>query len=218
MQKELAVVGFDRLSEYIYRASWSTTEVEHFLYFGADSRQYFTAEFGLRNLKAEEFGVESMVKYGHQNFRLWQMQRDPATACSMMFSLGTLSKISRDPWPRVRLPTISGHDLATLTAGFVRQNLLPIIEHVTDLETYLAFLLTDREPNPWLTGANLMIRVAQVVAVAAQLGRSNVEIREFVRPYDRMIEKRMQHIAIKSLTGIDMYVDGLLVDWLSPTP
>jgi len=50
------------------------------------------------------------------------------------------------------------------------------------------------------------------------LAAVNAEIREFVRPYDRMIEKRMQHIAIKSLTGIDMYVDGLLVDWISRMP
>jgi len=87
MQKELAGIGFDRLSKHIYRATWSATEVEHFLYFGADSRQYFTAEFGLRNLKAEEFGVEAIVKYGHPNFQLWQMRRDPATACCMMFNL-----------------------------------------------------------------------------------------------------------------------------------
>lgn len=215
MQKELAVIGYDRLRKYIYRAAWSTAEVEHFLYFGQDSRQYFTAQFGLRNPVAEEFGIEEMVKYGHPNFELFLKERDSATECSMTFGFSGLDKFSWDPWPRVRLTKISGHDLIVLVTGFVRQNLLPIIETITDLETYLAFLVTDRDPNRWIVTPNHMIRAAQIVAVAAQLGRSNEEIRELLRPYDRQIEGRMRHIANDTVTGIDMYVDRLLSDWAS---
>jgi hypothetical protein len=112
---------------------------------------------------------------------------------------------------------ISGHDLAMLLVSLVRQNLFPIVETITDLQTYYAFLLTDRDPNPWLTSSNPMIRVAQVVAVSAQLGRSNAEIRELLRPYDRMIEKRMRYIANDTVTGVDIYVDRLLSDWSSRT-
>jgi hypothetical protein len=215
MQMNLAAVGYICLSKNVYRASWSTAEVEHFLYFGTDSRRYFTAEFGLRNPEAEEFGIEAIAKYGHPNFQLWQREQNSATECSMTFGFAGLNEISRESWPRVRLPMIDGHDLAMMVASFVRQNLLPIIETITDLETYLAFLLTDRKPNPWLTSKNLMIRAAQVVAVSAQLGRSDADIRELLRPYDRLIEKRMHHIAINTMTGIDMYVDKLLSDWAS---
>jgi hypothetical protein len=215
LQRELAAIGYGRLSKYVYYASWSTAEVEHFLYFGKDSRQYFTAEFGLRNPDAEEFGIGAIVKYGHPNFQLWLRERDSATECSMTFGFASLDKLSRDSWPRVRLPKISGHDLASLVKGFVHQNLLPIIESITDLQTYLAFLLTDRDPNPWLTSKNLMIRAAQVVAVSAQLGRSNAEIRELLSPYDRLIENRMRHIANDAVTGFDVYVDRLLSDWSS---
>jgi hypothetical protein len=90
--------------------------------------------------------------------------------------------------------------------------LLPIIESITDLQTYLAFLLADREPNRWVISPNHMIRAAQIVSVAAQLGRSNVEIRDLLRPYDRQIENRMRHIANGKVTSTDVYVDGLLSD------
>ena len=166
MQRELAAVGYDRLRKFIYRASWSTAAVEHFLYFGKDSRQYFTAEFGLRNPDADQFGVETMVKYGHHpNFQLWARERD-ATTCSMTFDFGRLDKYSFTLWPRVRLPEISGQDLANLVIGVVRQNLLPVIASITDLQSYLDFLLADRDPNRWLASKNLMIRAAQVVAVS----------------------------------------------------
>lgn len=213
MQRELVAIGYDRLRKYVYRASWSTAEVEHFLYFGKDSRQYFTAEFGLRNPVAEEFGIEELVKYGHPNVEFFLKERDSAIECSMTFGFSGLDKFSRDPWPRVRLTNISGHDLVVLVTGFVRQNLLPIIDSITDLQTYLTFLVTDRDPNRWIVTKNHMIRAAQIVAVAAQLGRTNEEIRELLRPYDRQIEGRMRHIAKDTVTGIDMYVDSLLSDW-----
>lgn len=60
-----------------------------------------------------------------------------------------------------------------------------------------------------------MIRAAQVVAVSAQLGRSDAEIHELLRPYKGLIQNRMHHIAVNTLTGIDMYVDELFSDWAS---
>ncbi len=214
MQKELAGIGYDRLRKYIYRASWGTTAVEHFLYFGKDSHQYFTAEFGLRNPDADQFGIEAIAKYGHPNHQLWLRERDAATACSMTFEFARLDKFSRNLWPRVRLPEISGQDLANLVAGFVRQHLLPIIASITDLQSYLAFLLADRDPNRWLVSRNLMIRAAQVVAVSAQLGHSHAETKELLRPHADLIETGMRH-ARDTVTGFDMYVDRLLSDWAS---
>jgi hypothetical protein len=213
MKKELVAIGYDRLSKYAYRASWSTAEVEHFLYFGQDSRQYFVARFGLRNPTAEEFGIEAIAKYGHPNVQLWLRERDAATACSMTFGFAGLDTFSQSPWPRVHLSTISGGDLAILVAEFARQNLLPFVETITDLQTYLAFVVADREPNRWLASVNHMIRAAQVVAVAAQLGRSDAEIRELLRPYDSQIEGRIRHIAADTTMGIDTYLDSLLSDW-----
>jgi len=179
MRRELAGIGYGRFRKYIYRASWSTAEVEHFLYFGKDPRQYFTANFGLRNPDAEAFGIEAITKYGHSNFQHWARQRD-ATECSMIFEFDRLDNLSGHLWPRVRVPEISGQDLANLVAGFVRQNLLPIIQGITDLESYLTFLVADRDPNRWLLSLNLMIRTAQVVAVSAQLGHSHAETKELL--------------------------------------
>lgn len=215
MQRELNTVSYRRLSKYIYRASWSTREVEHFLYFEKDSHKYFVAWFGLRNDIVEEFSIASAVRYQHENFQLTLKGRDPSTACSMKFVFGSLDEFSQNPWPRVHLSNISGHDLAILVSGFVRQSLIPSIGSIVDLQAYLAFLLADQEPNRWPTTNNHMIRVAQIVAVAAQLGRSSSEIKELLRPYDHQIEQRMRWIANHTVTGIDMYVDRLLSDWAS---
>lgn len=214
MKRELAVIGYDRMTKSIYRASWSTAKVEHFLYFGKDSRQYFTAQFGLRNPDADKFGIEELIKYGHPNFGLFLRDRD-ATECSMTFEFGALDKFSRNSWPRVRVTDISGPDLATLVTGFIRKHLLPIIDTITDLQTYFAFLVTDRDPNRWIVSKNDMIRVAQIVAVAAQLGRSKTEVRELLKPYNRQIDLGMRYIANATVTGADMYVDKLFSDWAS---
>ena len=214
MQKELLAIGYDRFRKYIYRASWSTAAVENFLYFGKDSRQYFSAEFGLRNPDAEEFGIEAITKYGHPNHQLWLRERDATTACSMTFEFDRFDKLSRNSWSRVRLPEISGDELASLVAGFVRQNLLPIVASVTDLQSYLAFLLTEREPHPWFA-SNLMIRAAQVVAVSAQLGHSHAKTRELLRPHGNSIEKEISRSGNHTVTTFDMYVDKLQSDWAS---
>ncbi|MBX3446185.1 MAG: hypothetical protein KF765_05485 [Parvibaculaceae bacterium] len=213
MQTNLAGIGYERLRKYIYRASWSTPHVEHFLYFGQDSRRYFMAQFGLRNPDAQQFGIAAMVKYGHPNFQLWAKELDVAVDCSMTFHFASLDKVSLTSFPRVRVPDIGGSELTNLVVDFIRGNLLPVIDAITDLESYLAFIVADRPPNPWLISPNHMIRVAQVVALAAQLGRSGDEIRELLRPYDSQIEKRMRYIANDTVTGVDMYIDKLLADW-----
>jgi hypothetical protein len=123
-RRDIAIVGYDRLSKYVYRASWSTAEVEHFTYFGIDSRQYVTADFGLRNPEAEEFAIQAIVKYGHPNFRTWTRERDSATECSMRFGFASLNNVSQNSWPRVHLSTISGYALAALIVGCLRQNVL----------------------------------------------------------------------------------------------
>lgn len=222
MRKELAAIGYDglgkqrmpkewkRFGKYVYRASWSTAEVEHFLYLGEDTRRYFTAEFGLRNPAALEFSIEAMAKYEHANVRLL-LEKSDLTTASMGFNLGCLKEISQSPWPRIHLSEISDGDLAIFVADFVRQNLLPFVQTITDLQSYFSFIVNDQAPNPWLIGN--MSRAAQVVAVAAQLGRSDAEIRELLRPYESRIQGEMRHIAADKTMGIDTYLDSLISDW-----
>jgi hypothetical protein len=49
MKEEMLAIGFIQRSRFVYEASWGSQYVEHFIYFGEDSRQYLVARFGLRN-------------------------------------------------------------------------------------------------------------------------------------------------------------------------
>lgn len=134
----------------------------------------------------------------------------------MTFEFGRLDKYSGKLWPWVRLPEITGHDLAVFVAGFVGERLLPVIRGVTDLQAYLAFLLDDREPHPWFA-TNYLMRAAQVVATSAQLGVSQAEAKRFLQPYEDSITKVLHNIGSGAVTRADVYVDNLLSDWASRT-
>src|SRR5882672_2509272 len=150
MSKEMLAIGYIRLAKFVYRASWSSKDVEHFVYFEIDSRQYFAASFGLRNEAAEKFGIASMVKYGHPNYGKVQWHRDLSIECSTSFVFGRIDRFSRRLWPRIFTPEITGSELAVFVANFIGQYILPIIKRVNDLNGLFEFLIVDAEPHPWL--------------------------------------------------------------------
>jgi hypothetical protein len=57
----LSELGYVRLKRLTYKASWSSTDVEHLLFaslFGGGN--YFLCDFGIRNLGAEQFALECL--------------------------------------------------------------------------------------------------------------------------------------------------------------
>lgn len=212
MKTEMSSIGYVRKSKYVYRASWSSDHVEHFIFLGKDSRRYIVADFGLRNSIAEEFGIASIVKYGHPNFRVMLEHRDPSTACSMRFGFGRIDKFSGKLWPRIRIPEITGSELAAFVATFISQHVFPVTRHVTGLNSLLDFLIVDAEPHPWFA-VNYAIKTAHIVAISSQLGLGRNEIRELLKPHEDAIKLVPGGKIRDPKSYVDRYVDQLLLDW-----
>jgi hypothetical protein len=166
------------------------------------------------NPAAESFGLEAMLNYGHISYRLTRGSIDTETEYSMQFDFARLDKFSFKHWPRIRVPEVNGQELAVFVARFVSQHLDPYIKDITDLQTYLAFLTSDREPYPWFA-SNPMTRAAQVVAVSRQLGLSREKIRDLLRPYDDSIMRGLARAARDANPSVDKYIDNLLLDWVN---
>ena len=81
-----ASYGYDRSTRHTYRASWSTNEVEHFIFIEQvrKSRSDLTARFGFRNPTAESFGLRSLRSHGGKLYRT--LQHGEAPVCLMNFS------------------------------------------------------------------------------------------------------------------------------------
>lgn len=211
MRKELVTLGYSRRTKFTYQASWGTKQVEHFVYLGKDSRQYLVGRFGLRNPRAEAFGVESLIKYGHPNHRTTLQQYDPKTACSINFEFGRLDNFSQKLWPRFRTTDVSGSDLAILVSKFIGENIIPVVKHLVTLSAFLNFLVADQEPTPWFV-TNPLVRAAQVVATARQLGLGERKILAFLTSQERLISANLvdtQH----HTDAAEKLVEQLVSDW-----
>src|SRR5262249_32628055 len=55
---------------FIYKALWSTREVEHFIFFSQDPMQKaaIIGQFGVRNPQVEAFSIAAIREYGGQVF------------------------------------------------------------------------------------------------------------------------------------------------------
>lgn len=214
MKKEMLAIGYVRQSKFLYKASWGSAAVEHFLYFGKDSRQNFVARFGLRNRAAENFGIDSLMKYGHPNYRTAFGYRDPETACSISFDFARIDKFTMTSWPWIYLPEIEGSELAVFVADFIRKYIFPVIRHIIELKGLFDFLVADVEPCPWYA-SNQAIRVAHIVAVGCQLGIGKDEIRRLVTPHELAITKSFGFKVpkLEPKACVDRYVEDLFSDW-----
>lgn len=210
--RELSSIGYFRRRRLIYQASWGTNDVEHFIYVEKGSRQYLVCRFGLRNRLAEAFGLESLAKYGHPNFRITLRQRDRELDCSIIFEFGRLDAFSHSLWPRVYIPNARGSEIAILIADFVRENILPLMQPIVTLETFLNFLVSDSELWRWYSSSRIM-RVAQIVATAGQLGLSKQEIRRMLTPHERLIAIEFGEDEIAPASCTDRYLEQVMSDW-----
>jgi hypothetical protein len=182
----MADVGYRRIKRHIYRAEWSTADVEHFVYFQlwGVSKAYLSADFGVRNKEATSFAVRSIKAYGGQIYQI--MRHDDRTDCVMVFSLGQLASWA----PRHSLRWL-GMPSATLSETIKRDigiKLLPLMQSVTSLDSQLSFLLEDTEEHAWIY-SNGAIRAAIIINLATRIGWTPDEIRTVLRPH----HNRMRH-------------------------
>jgi hypothetical protein len=176
----MANLGYQWLKRHVYRADWSTSDVEHFMYFSlyGTPEDFVTADFGVRNREAEIFALGAIKIYGGNLYQLLQYNEETDTF--MRFSLGTLAS-----WglrSSLRISTMSGVALARKIQADVIEKLLPVIRSVRNMNNLLSLLLTDAEPYPWVR-CNGAIRATEIIHLAVRVGMNSAEIRKLLKPY-----------------------------------
>jgi hypothetical protein len=202
----------------LFKASWSSNEVEHFIYLGSDIKhhKYLVGKFGMRSPIAEKFSIESMVAHGHPNFGLTLEERarwnDSKCACALTYEFQRFDRARKKVEPRIFLPNAEPAYMASFISSFVSDQLLPVIQHITNSDAFLRFLIRDVEPCRWFC-ASPAIRAAQIVAVGSKLGADKYQIRHWLEPYERLITNNLCISLSDPKSCVDWYVDRVAADW-----
>jgi hypothetical protein len=181
--QSLAELGYLRVKKLIYRASWSSADVEHFVFFTLyGGGNYLAAEFGIRNPDAQCFAVECLQLYGGRLFQNFHV--DPLFGCPMRFSLGRMVG-----WPSrssLVVSEMSEEALAAKIKDDVRIALFPVVRSVLVSADLFSLLAKDVEPCRWyvVSGA---IRAAMLAHLGRQMGMPTSEIEATLQPYMKNI-------------------------------
>jgi hypothetical protein len=178
-------VGYQALRRDVYKATWSSEEVEHFIYFSwyGQREELLAAHCGIRNPCAEAFSVRSIRTYGGE-FLFNALAYDECTSCTMRFSFERLSKIN---WPLNSL-MLPGSELAASVRGLVKERVLPVVSSMVDIDTILSLFVSDSEPCPWFV-SNGAIRAAQIVALAKRKGIEDAQVTEMLKSRESNISR-----------------------------
>lgn len=189
----------------IYRAVFSSPEIEHFLYLGSDisRHKYLVGKFGFRAAVAERFSVAALAKYGHPNHQLWVAANQSRFRCVMSFDLDRASALTG----RIsfRVPVSGSLTELNEYVTFQLSSLLPFIREITTLSQFLEILSSDSEPWPWFA-TNPILRAAQVVAVGRHLSVPEQKIREMLLPVSALICRNLLS------PDFDSFLLGLTID------
>lgn len=180
----MADIGYECVKCHIYRAEWSTLEVEHFVYFQIYGTQgeYLAADFGIRNEEAESFAVRSIQAYGGDIYQL--LRHDDRTDCFMRFSIGELASWGGNS--SLKLSTMLVAEISEKIKDDIVQQLFPFVRSVTGANRLLSLLLLDVEPYPWIR-CNGAMRAAMIVNLALGLGIHPKEIHGLLGPHNKQI-------------------------------
>jgi hypothetical protein len=197
--------GYQLINDGVYRAIWSTVEVEHFIYLHEPQRvtSYFGADFGIRNFMAEVFSCNVIHAYGGELLKLFRCAEP--TSCAMRFSFARLK-----PPPRP-MPFTESNDFILNLPGLLESHLMPIVRNVASLNGFFSILTSDVDSFSW-AASNGAIRAAQIVAVAGQLGVNHMTVREILKSRMSLIA----HGGSKSSlirSNPDAYIEVILRDW-----
>jgi hypothetical protein len=183
---ELLKLGYASPAPKIFRAKWSSNEVEHFLYFRYGRLNWSVqVDFGIRNGPADLFATECMRLYGGEPYRSGMKpgQFDCLTRCS----LGRLAD-----WSSLFSLQIAGiagipaGDVAAKIVEDIEHRLLPEIGSISSADALLDLLRGDDEPCRWgyMNGA---IRAAQIAYLGSVTGLTEDDLRETLKARHRDI-------------------------------
>jgi|GraSoi2013_100cm_1033763.scaffolds.fasta_scaffold42341_3 hypothetical protein len=200
----LTELGYVRCGRFVYKAGWSTPDVEHYLYFSTygTPREFLTADFGVRNEAAQLFGVKCIQAYGGAVYDF--LEENEPTHSYMRFPLGKIAGWN----PRWSLTISAQPDdtLVNLVMGAVRDKLFPVIREVTDLSQLLLLLMRDEEPVRWVH-VNGAMRAAQIAYLARVLGIGTVEIRSMLRRRENELFAHLKGSTLDSASYIERVID-----------
>jgi hypothetical protein len=199
----------------VYRASWSSNEVEHFIYLGSDIKYhtFFAGRFGIRSQLAEKFSIDSLIAHGHPNFRLFIDHYNDKTGCMLTYDFQRFNWAMKKVEPSVFLPDAKPAYIASFISAFVSDRLLPVVGHVTNSEAFFRFLIEDAEPCRWFA-THPAVRAAQIVALGSNFGMEKDQIRRSLELYERLIAKNLYiPRSDDAKSCVDWYVDQLAADW-----
>ena len=176
----LSELGYVRLKRLTYRASWSSTDIEHFL-FGSVLRggDGFLCDFGIRNPEAEQFALECLKLFSAPPLR--EVRFNPRYDCSNLFPLGKWAGWSIG-WT-LTISEFSETAFADKVKGDVERLLLPVVRSILSPADLFSILSKNIEPCSWVTLAGGPLRAAQVVYLGRQLGVTTGELRSMLQPY-----------------------------------
>ena len=184
----LAELGYRRLKKRTYKASWSSPDVEHFLFSSLHAgRRRFSCDFGIRNPPAEQFALECVRLYGGPAFQ--SIRFEPRDGCSMRFSLGGLAR-----WGSLWSLDISDMSEATLAdkvTGVVRDLLLPVVRSILAPADLFSLLTKDVEPCRSLRVSGAL-RSAMIVYLGRRMGMETRELESMLQPHLRDITNGVQ--------------------------
>jgi hypothetical protein len=200
--------GYEPIDNLVYKAIWSSSEVEHFVYFVESGKRggAFLGWFGMRNVEAEFFSVNAIRSYSGE-FHFQALKYDRRKSCTMRFQFGILD---RSGWC-ITVPTMSNVEIDRCVGEFISKYLYPILSNIATIDKYLGLIVSDAEPFRWAL-TNGAIRAAQIVALAAKAGLT----RDWVRS---VLEPRLQFISNGLARSAPMradpagYVEKLMADW-----
>ena len=204
--QSLSELGYQPLHDRVYRATWSTPDVEHFIYLTGGS-QGVSAAFGVRNQCADRFARREIIKYGGDTIaRALEHEYDERSSCTMRFSFSLF-----DPFWSRPIRSLFDPILGPKMHRMVTERIFPAVKDVVTIDKLLCLLLADKRPCHWVA-TNGAIRAAQIVVLADKCGVPSAQTRA-------TLEARQQWIANGFLKSSPMrnnpaeYVNRVLEDW-----
>jgi hypothetical protein len=201
----LKEIGYDRVAKLIYRARWSTQEIEHMLRFDTygTPKIYLIGDPGMRNAEAEAFAMRCRRLY--MTGLLQQMMPIDEWWCSIHFSLGAYCG-----WPgRSCLDTLEyrSDELAAKVVGDVRSKLIPLVGAIQTCADLLDFL----KKTNWTTSPIVQMggyyRAAEIAFLARKLGIAREETRKALLNFSLDISNATRRTRFTPETYIDQILD-----------
>jgi hypothetical protein len=204
-------LGYERVAKLVYRARWSTTEIEHVLRFDTygTPKIYLEGDPGMRNAAAEAFAMRCRRLHAIGSMRetvpIDQWWRP------VHFSLGDYCGWS----VRGCLNTLEfGPDeLAKKVVDDARSKLIPLVGAIKTSADLLAFLERPDWTTPPLIQMGEYYRAAQIAYLARKLGAARKETKNILLGFSLRIRNSIDKSRFTPETYIDQILDDADAAW-----